>query len=221
MKFFFISAWECCFGWTHSSSSLYSCKCRGVYLSLCVIMMMMMKTTTPQHWVPPWKSLHGLRQPTEHAAVISRVLQDLCIVGNSISHNITLPAQCVPCRATMRPDSVQGGTRLSAASSEPNAGVSTSTACPAPSHRCRSLLCQLSAAHNKKRQLRAISLLNLSFNIKLHLQIAARSFWVDITFSTDIPSIWQSCRNWKHTTDILLFFRVWSTFVIHSPPLLT
>lgn len=55
----------------------------------------------------PCKGLLGLRLPIEHAAVICRVLQDLCIVGNSISHKITLPAQCVSCRVIIRLDSVQ------------------------------------------------------------------------------------------------------------------
>lgn len=144
-----------------------------VCVCVCVIMM---KTIAPQNRLPPWKGLLGLRLPIEHAAVICRVLQDLCIVGNSISHNITLPAQCVSCRVIIRLDSVRKGTRLLAVSSEPNAGVLTRTAIPGLSHSCHSLLCWLSAGHNKKRQLRAISLLNLFFNISVHLQIAARSF---------------------------------------------
>lgn len=51
-----------------------------------------------------------LRLPVEYAAVIQGVFQDLCIMGNSISHNITVPTQCVARRVIMRPDHVCDGT---------------------------------------------------------------------------------------------------------------
>lgn len=105
---FSISACESYFGWAHSCSSLYVCIC------------VMMKAIAPQDSLPPRKSYLGwclFEVPIEHLAVICRMLQELCIMGTSNSHNITLPAQCIPSREIMRPVSVQEGTRLSAVSS--------------------------------------------------------------------------------------------------------
>lgn len=111
-----------------------------------------------------------LRLPVEYAAVIQGVFQDLCIMGNSISHNITVPTQCVARRVIMRPDHVCDGTivlsfiqlwLLFLCIIRAKADFLTSTASSGLLHSCHSLLGWLSAGPSKIRQLRAISLLNL------------------------------------------------------------
>lgn len=71
-----------------------------------VVVMMVTKTRVAQQKLLQWKILLELRLPVEYAAVIQGVL---CIVGNSISHNITMPPQCGPCRVILRLDHVQDG----------------------------------------------------------------------------------------------------------------
>lgn len=136
--------------------------------------------------------------PIEHEAIICRVLHDLCMMGNSISCNKILPAQCVPHRVIMRPDSVQRGTRSQLYHQSqvqmflPEQPVPAS--CTVASSSCAGF-----QQGTEERGNWALLAFSISFLISDYIYRELLSCWGDITLSNGIPGVWQNCRNWNKT----------------------